>query len=337
MRNVTIAEQGDMVAPSQEYVFTGWNTKENGSGDTYRPKDLLGFNQFSGDSLTLYAQWRKNPAYDYSTITYNPNGGNGSVVTKRYKTNSPIYIRNQGFSRPGYNLIGWSTKDGATDGEEEYATGVKIPVNNQTLYAVWNEKLGADVISPNVLTDKTDAGSKTVISPNKEDAVVKPSSVVNVNEKGQLVGKANVGDWNGNTDEERTFNIPVVVTLNVTRPNGNSTNESITLNVPVTVQRDTDGNGIPDVDDDDSDNDGIPDSKDKNPKTPDSDLGVNESDSHLNPAQYVQESNPSSPRQDALPKTGDSRNYLPLAGIIFLLSSLTMLVMGKKENEDEET
>ncbi|SUN37459.1 Surface protein Rib [Streptococcus criceti] len=37
-----------------------------------------------------------------------------------------------------------------------------------------------------------------------------------------------------------------------------------------TVQRDTDGDGQPDVTDPDDDNDGIPDDKDKNPKVPDS-------------------------------------------------------------------
>uniref|UniRef100_UPI00197DEEB1 putative Ig domain-containing protein n=1 Tax=Streptococcus tangpeifui TaxID=2709400 RepID=UPI00197DEEB1 len=272
MRNVIIAEQGEMAAPSQEYVFTGWNTQANGSGKTYRPKDLLGFNQFSGDSLTLYAQWRKNPDYDFATVTYNPNGGNGSVVSKHHKTNSPIYIRNQGYSRPGYNLLGWSTKEGAKEGDEQYATGAKIPVNNQTLYAVWTEKLAADVVNPNILTDKTDAGDKVVVTPNKENAMMRPSAVANglsVDSNGHLVGQADVKDWSGNQDEERNFNLSVTIVLQVTRPNGNSTNETITVNVPVTIQRDTDGDSIPDVNDSDDDNDGLPDDKDKNPKSKD--------------------------------------------------------------------
>ncbi|TDM38793.1 hypothetical protein ETI09_11645, partial [Macrococcoides canis] len=55
------------------------------------------------------------------------------------------------------------------------------------------------------------------------------------------------------------------VTITVTDEAGNVTEETIII----TVQRDTDGDGTPDVTDTDDDNDGIPDTEDNNPKVAD--------------------------------------------------------------------
>ncbi|MGT2929603.1 InlB B-repeat-containing protein, partial [Streptococcus dentasini] len=269
LENTTIVDQGNMKAPSEEQVFTGWNTSPDGSGKRYTPREVIAFNQFSGNTLTLYAQWRQNPDYNFSTITYNPNGGNGSVVEKRYKANSPVYIRNQGYWRPDHNLIGWFTKEGAVEGDESYGTGAKIPASNMTLYAVWTEKLTAQAVTPNILVDKTDAGGKSVVTTNKPNATIVPSTDaygLSIDENGHLVGRADVTDWNGSQDEERNISLSVSVTLKVTRPNGNSTNEVVTVQVPIQVQRDTDGDGEPDVTDVDDDGDGLSDDQDQNPK-----------------------------------------------------------------------
>ncbi|WP_261025232.1 hypothetical protein, partial [Streptococcus mitis] len=45
--------------------------------------------------------------------------------------------------------------------------------------------------------------------------------------------------------------------------------EETVVKIPVTIQRDTDGDGIPDKVDPDDDNDGIPDKDDANPKVAD--------------------------------------------------------------------
>ncbi|MFC3931831.1 InlB B-repeat-containing protein, partial [Streptococcus dentapri] len=254
-QNIKIVEQGDMTPPNESLVFVGWNTEADGTGTRYTPKQILQFNQFSGDTLTLYAQWSKDSNRDYVAVTYNPNGGSGEIVIKQYLNNQAVYIRNQGYSKPGFLLIGWSTNP---DGPEEYPTGKKFTASNMTLYAIWTEKLTANASEPNILTDKSPVASKTVVKSNKADAVIRPSQAVNgifIDSQGNLQGTANITDWSGNDDEERQFSISVTVSLTVVRPNGNSTNESIVVNVPITVQRDTDGDGDPDVTDADDDND----------------------------------------------------------------------------------
>lgn len=108
------------------YVFTGWNTKEDGSGKKYSPGDIYSKNE----KLNLYAQWKAN-AY---TLTYDGNGYSSysskveNVVTTTIKTNMP--------NRFGYTFLGWSTNSSATSAT--YTPGSTISLSsNTTLYAVW--------------------------------------------------------------------------------------------------------------------------------------------------------------------------------------------------------
>lgn len=42
------------------YTFTGWNTKEDGTGTTYTDGQEITLNLDEGKTMNLYAQWRKN-------------------------------------------------------------------------------------------------------------------------------------------------------------------------------------------------------------------------------------------------------------------------------------
>ena len=108
------------------YVFTGWNTKEDGSGKKYSPGDIYSENE----KLNLYAQWKANTY----TLTYDGNGYSSysskveNVVTTTIKTNMP--------NRFGYTFLGWSTNSSATSAT--YTPGSTISLSsNTTLYAVW--------------------------------------------------------------------------------------------------------------------------------------------------------------------------------------------------------
>ncbi|OUN50713.1 hypothetical protein B5G19_04180, partial [Enterococcus cecorum] len=97
-------------------------------------------------------------------------------------------------------------------------------------------------------------------SPVKQGALPEGLSGVSIDQTGQISGTPKVSNW-GPTEEDRTFQIPVTLTDNYGR--------EYTINVPLTVLRDTDGDGIADKTDKDDDNDGYLDTEDKNPKTPD--------------------------------------------------------------------
>ncbi|WP_248624141.1 LPXTG cell wall anchor domain-containing protein [Enterococcus cecorum] len=97
-------------------------------------------------------------------------------------------------------------------------------------------------------------------SPVKQGALPEGLSGVSIDQTGKISGTPKVSNW-GPNEEERTFQIPVTLTDNYGR--------EYTINVPLTVLRDTDGDGIADKTDKDDDNDGYLDNEDKNPKTPD--------------------------------------------------------------------
>ena len=113
---------------------------------------------------------------------------------------------------------------------------------------------------------KVEGKNGTVINPitvtkNKDDATIKVDNPnLTVGPNGQITGTLPKQNW-GPTEEEK--DIPVKIT--VTRPG----EEPVETTVTVRVQRDTDGDGNPDVTDTDDDGDGIPDKQDENPKVPD--------------------------------------------------------------------
>ena len=162
--------------------------------------------------------------------------------------------------------------DGISDEDEK---------NNGTDPKVANG-LEVAVTKPNVVMEKKEVTPKEVVTPNKKGATITTTTTDNsgkvngltVNGEGKLTGTSTVENW-GN-DEEKTINIPVKVTKDIEKvtANGKKTvTETVTVDVPVTIQRDTDGDGTPDVLDTDDDNDGIPDEVEKsngtNPKVPD--------------------------------------------------------------------
>ncbi|WP_262082151.1 Rib/alpha-like domain-containing protein [Streptococcus sp. Marseille-Q5855] len=138
--------------------------------------------------------------------------------------------------------------------------------------------LAVKVTKPNVVMEKKEVTPKEVVTPNKKGATITTTTSDNsgkvngltVNGEGKLTGTPTVDNWGD--DEEKTINIPVKVTKDVEKVTANG-KETVTDEVPVTIQRDTDGDGTPDVLDTDDDNDGIPDEVEKsngtNPKVPD--------------------------------------------------------------------
>lgn len=111
----------------ENYTFTGWNTAKDGSGTTYADQATV---NFSADT-TLYAQWTQNPV-----ITFDANGGKGTMGTQTVKPNEATALTANTFTRADYDFAGWNT---AADGTgTKYADKAEITVSeNITLYAQW--------------------------------------------------------------------------------------------------------------------------------------------------------------------------------------------------------
>ena len=111
------------------YTFTGWNTKANGKGKTYKNKQKIKLTK----NITLYAQWKP---VKYK-ITYKLNGGKNATknpATYTYKT-STIKLRNP--TRKGYVFKGWYLDKKF----KKKVTAInKGSSGNKTLYAKWKKK-----------------------------------------------------------------------------------------------------------------------------------------------------------------------------------------------------
>ena len=121
------------------YSFNGWNTKADGSGTAYADKaSVKNLSSTNGATVTLYAQWIANKY----TVTYNANGGSGTMETDKATYGAGYVTKENVFSRTGYTFVGWNEKaDGAgTDwtswiGKSWTWTYTK----NITLYAQWTK------------------------------------------------------------------------------------------------------------------------------------------------------------------------------------------------------
>ncbi len=104
--------------PAGTYYFYTWSEDQTG-----------GYVQFkkTNCSLTYTAQ----PTY---TVTFNPNGGTVSTVSKTVTNGSP-YGTLPTPSRTGYSFLGWFTA--ATGGTQITANTTVNLTANQTLYAQW--------------------------------------------------------------------------------------------------------------------------------------------------------------------------------------------------------
>ena len=130
------------------YTLYKWHTRAGGTGGTdYDPGEVVGpthaHTGFGGETVTLYAQWRKKVSFNIGNAT----GSVADVVDTDNDGNitlpdaTGITAIACGAAPNSYTLIGWSetpvddTHDAPTSGF--YAIGATYPCTRSTLYAVY--------------------------------------------------------------------------------------------------------------------------------------------------------------------------------------------------------
>lgn len=130
----TIRSGADVNVSRPGYIFTGWNTRPDGTGTVYPPGSVTNIYQ----DLTLYAQWTIAPPETVDVI-YNPNGGIGGLTDHGIPVNSEYTLRSPAdinMSWPGYTFIGWNTKPDGT-GIFYQPGDVAWITQDQVFYAIW--------------------------------------------------------------------------------------------------------------------------------------------------------------------------------------------------------
>ena len=142
-------EKGDTVSPDlfasvipdvgEGETFMGW-TEQQGS------TRLFNFATQITRDIHLYPVIMDGKTY---TLTYNPNGGTGTVPTDSNKYAKGTYaqvVSGSGLTRQGMIFLGWSTDQNAVS--PAYYPGGSVKINdNTTLYAVWGTPTGKAAIT----------------------------------------------------------------------------------------------------------------------------------------------------------------------------------------------
>lgn len=126
------------------YVFTGWNTKADGSGKSYYPGDA--FSQPDSD-CRLYAQWEKTEQYQ---LTYRANNGTEKQFTDPRTpciygshiavSGCPYIYKTEDIT---YRFLSWNTRPDGTG--DAYKPGDSLAMYaDRTLYAQWEERKESD-------------------------------------------------------------------------------------------------------------------------------------------------------------------------------------------------
>jgi len=117
------------------YAFGGWNTNSNGNGTNYS----AGSSYTPTGNVTLYAKWNAVSTSTTYTVTFNSNGGSGTVPSAQTVSagNSITLPSGSNLSRSGYAFGGWNTNSSG-NGTNYSAGSSYTPTGNVTLYAKWN-------------------------------------------------------------------------------------------------------------------------------------------------------------------------------------------------------
>jgi uncharacterized repeat protein (TIGR02543 family) len=111
------------------YTFAGWSTSSLAISADY---DDCGRYTIGHSDVTLYAVW--NSGY---TITFNANGGSGTMQRQFVNAGSSVTLAENTFTRSGYVFEGWALSSTATTALYMDKALCK-PTSNITLYAVWS-------------------------------------------------------------------------------------------------------------------------------------------------------------------------------------------------------
>ncbi|MBO0413198.1 InlB B-repeat-containing protein, partial [Enterococcus hulanensis] len=186
---VTILEPGDL--EKKDELFTGWNTKADGSGKEYKAGDKFKII----DDTELYAQWGEG-----LKVTYDGNGnaeGEPPVDDQNpYQKNSKATVKgSNGMTKPGYVFRGWCTK--ADYKGAVYKEGDTIDVTADTvLYAYWVKGLAVTYDG-----NGNDAGT----APVDEKAPYGIGDQITIQDYADLYKKGHVfKEWNSKPDGSGT-------------------------------------------------------------------------------------------------------------------------------------
>ena len=190
-------------------------------------------------------------------VTFDTNGGKWSDGTDTDKVVNAVggtATQPEEPTRDGYQFLGWASSASATAAEANILTNI---TDAKEVFAVWKDVKAPEIttISDQTVVEGNPISEITVTTddPNATVTVSNlPNGVTYDPTTKKISGTPTVTDWTS-TEETREF----TVTVEAKDEAGNTSTKTF----KITVQRDTDRDGTPDVTDTDDDGDGYPDTE----------------------------------------------------------------------------
>ena len=140
----TVADSFTLPQPTKTgYTFSGW-TGSNGT----TPQKTVTVNKGTRGNLSYIANWSANQY----TVTYDANGGTGTMDTDTATYNENYITKANQFTRTGYEFVGWTEK--ADGSGSNWTSWIGKPwkwtyTKNITLYAKWKPQTYIVTYEPN--------------------------------------------------------------------------------------------------------------------------------------------------------------------------------------------
>ena len=140
------------------YSFKEWNTKKDGSGESYNVGDSIrNLTEDARGEAEIYAIYEANTY----TLKFDSNGGTGSLSAINLTYDTEQTLPTNTFTKTGYDFIGWS-KD-KNDSEAEYSDNERVKnlaeSGEVTLYAIYKEQ------SYTITFDKNNTNATGTVNP----------------------------------------------------------------------------------------------------------------------------------------------------------------------------
>jgi len=201
----------DFPFSKQDYVFAGWNTYADGSGNSFS----AGGRFIPIDNITLFAQWK--PIGTTFTVTFDANGATeGSPPPPQHVSAGNLDTKLPGVGgllKPGYHFVGWSTQPSGpwASFPENYPFR---PTANTTLYARW-ERSEIHWIAVPFGSPTTTAINFVFASPVEE---LDEGNITIGGSPGAVVTGSLTGTGTSRSLEVTAVTSPGEITVSITRP-----------------------------------------------------------------------------------------------------------------------
>lgn len=145
------------------YNFVGWNTKVDGTGDSYSADEIVNFTNVEKSKVELYAQWEKPKA----KITYCLGSSCTNKNEKEYEIGQSVKIETCPIELVGYDFISWNTEIDGTG--QTYNVGDEIIIEKDlVLYPIFKESFTYS-INDYFVDENNSIISKIIVGTTEDD------------------------------------------------------------------------------------------------------------------------------------------------------------------------